>query len=104
MDGEIGISLKSISGGEGSSADLAVDLSVVKFIGEQTGKGINVMLLDEFTNGLDTVCIQDTIEMLKNFSIDKKLLLIEHNPIVAQSFENKITVVRDGLTSKIVQQ
>lgn len=104
MDGEIGVPIKSLSGGEGSSADLAVDLSVVKFISEQTGKGINIMLLDEISGGMDTVCIQDTIEMLKGFSVDKKLLIVEHNPVAVQSFENKITVIRDGLTSKIVQQ
>lgn len=103
-DGEIGIPLKSLSGGERSSVDIGIDLSVIKFIQEQTGKGINIMILDEFTNGLDTVCIENAVEMLKNSNLDKKLLLVEHNPIISQSFENKLTVVRDGLTSKIVQQ
>jgi DNA repair exonuclease SbcCD ATPase subunit len=103
MDGEIGIPVKSLSGGERSSVDIGIDLSVIKFIEESTGKGINIMILDEFTGGLDTVCIENAIEMLKNSSIDKKLLLVEHNPVVSQSIENKILVVRDGLTSKIVQ-
>jgi len=60
--------------------------------------------LDEFTTGLDTICIENAIEMLKTFSINKKILLIEHNPVAAQSIESKLTVIRDGLTSRIVQQ
>lgn len=104
MDGEIGIPVKSLSGGERSAIDIGIDLSVIKFIEERTGKGINIMILDEFTGGLDTVCIENAIEMLKNSNIDKKLLLVEHNPVVSQSIENKILVVRDGLTSRIVQE
>lgn len=104
MDGEIGVPLKSLSGGERSSCDMCVDLSVIKFIEETTGKGIGMYIIDEGFNGLDTACIQDALEMLREYSVDKKLFLVEHNPIVSESIENKILVVRDGLTSKIVQQ
>lgn len=104
MDGEIGVPLKSVSGGETSSVDLGIDLSVIKFIEERTGKGIDLFILDEPFTGLDTPCIEDAIEMLRNCSVDKRLLIVEHNPVIAQSIENRITVVRDGLTSNIVQQ
>lgn len=104
MDGETNIPIKSLSGGERSSADLSVDLAVIHFIEERTGKGMNVLILDEFTNGLDTVCIGDAIEMLKNSNLDKKLLIVEHNQIASQAIENKIVVIRDGLTSRVVQQ
>ena len=93
-----------MSGGEKSSTDLAIDLSVIKFIEEKTGKGINIMILDEPFTGLDTACIEQAIEMLKNSSLDKKLLIVDHNPTASQSIENRITVVRDGLTSTISQQ
>ena len=104
MDGEIGVPLKSLSGGERSSCDMCVDLSIIKFIEETTGKGIGIYIVDEGFNGLDTTCIQDALEMLREYSVDKKLFLVEHNPIVSESIENKILVVRDGLTSKIIQQ
>lgn len=103
MDGEIGIPVKSLSGGERSSTDLAIDLAVINFIEERTGKGCNVIYLDESFTGLDSQCCEDAIEMLKNCSMGKKIFLIDHNPIVAQSIESKITVVRDGLTSRIIQ-
>lgn len=104
MDGEISIPIKSLSGGERSSADMCIDLSIIKFIEETTNTGIGIMCIDEGFNGLDTTCIQDALEMLREYSVDKKLFLVEHNPIVSQSIENRILVVRDGLTSKIVQQ
>lgn len=104
MDGEIGVPVKSLSGGERSSVDLAIDLSVIKFIEETTGKGIDLFILDEPFTGMDTTCIQDAVEMLKSYAVDKQLFLVEHNPIVSQSIENRLIVVRDGLTSKIVQQ
>lgn len=104
MDGEVGVPLKSVSGGETSSVDLGIDISVIKFIEERTGKGIDLFILDEPFTGLDTPCIEDAIEMLRNCSVDKRLLIVEHNPVIAQSIENRITVVRDGLTSNIVQQ
>lgn len=103
MDGEIGIPVKSLSGGERSAVDIGIDLAVIQFIEERTGKGIDLWIGDEIFNGLDTTCIEDAIEMLKNCSVDKRLFLVEHNPVIAQSIENRITVIRDGLTSKIVQ-
>jgi DNA repair exonuclease SbcCD ATPase subunit len=104
MDGEIGIPVKSLSGGERSSTDLAIDLSVIKFIEERTGKGISLMVLDEPFTGLDSKNILEALEMLKECSIDKQLLIVDHNPEASQSINNRLTVVRDGLTSKIAQQ
>ena len=103
MDGEIAIPVKSLSGGEKSSVDLAVDLSVIAFIEETTQKGCNVMMLDECFTGLDTANIVEALEMLKDSCSDKKLLIVDHNQVASQSIENKIIVIRDGLTSRIVQ-
>lgn len=104
MDGEIGIPVKSLSGGERSSTDLAIDLSVIKFIEERTGKGISLMVLDEPFTGLDSQNILEALEMLKECSADKQLLIVDHNPVAAQSIENRLIAVRDGQTSKVVRQ
>lgn len=104
MDGEIGIPVKSLSGGERSSTDLAIDLAVIKFIEEHTGKGIDLMILDEPFTGLDTTNVFEALEMLKECSVDKRLLIVDHNQIATQSIESRLTVVREGLTSKIIQQ
>lgn len=104
MDGDVGIPLKSLSGGEGSATDLAVDLAVIDLIETKTNKGIDVFILDEPFTGLDTTCIEMALEVLTNCSTSKKLILVDHNPVVKEMMSNKIMVVREGLTSNIQQQ
>ena len=103
MDGEIGIPVKSLSGGERSSTDLAIDLAVIKFIEERTGKGIDLFVLDEPFTGLDPQNIIEALEMLRECSTNKRLLIVDHNAEAAQFMENRMTVIRDGQTSRVVQ-
>lgn len=101
MDGEIAIPIKSLSGGERSSVDLAVDLAVIDLLENRTNKGINIFILDEPFTGLDTVSIEMAIEKLR--SLNKRLIIVDHNPEIKQMVESRLIVVRDGLTSTIVQ-
>lgn len=103
VDGEEGIPIKSLSGGERTAVDLAVDLAVIDFIENRTGKGIDLFVLDEPFNGLDTVSIEMSIELLKNLNMNKRLIIIDHNPEAKQMIESSITVIRDGITSSILQ-
>lgn len=103
LDGEIGIPIRSLSGGERSAVDLAVDLAVIDLLENKTNKGIDVFILDEPFTGLDTVSIEMALEVLKNSSINKKLVIVDHNPEVKQMVESRLVVVRDGIASKIEQ-
>lgn len=100
-DGEIGIPIKSLSGGERTSTDLAVDLAVIDYIETKSGKGLNIFSLDEPFDGLGTVEIEMVLEVLKNANTNKKLIIVDHNPEVKQMVQNRLVVVRDGLTSKV---
>jgi len=104
MDGDIGIPIKSLSGGERSSVDLAVDLAVIDFVEAKTSKGIDVFILDEPFTGLDTVSIEMALEVLKNSNSNKKLIVVDHNPEVKQLVSNRLVVVREGSTSSITSQ
>lgn len=104
MDGDIGIPIKSLSGGERSSVDLAVDLAVIDFIENESAKGIDVFILDEPFTGLDTVSIEMALEVLKNSNSTKKLIVVDHNPEVKQMVSNRLVVVRDGDSSTISSQ
>ncbi|HXN74970.1 MAG TPA: ABC transporter ATP-binding protein, partial [Candidatus Acidoferrum sp.] len=81
----------------------AVDLSAIELIENKANKGINIFILDEPFNGLDTVCIEMALEVLKNASAHKKLVIVDHNPEVKQMVESKLLVIRDGTTSRVVQ-
>jgi DNA repair exonuclease SbcCD ATPase subunit len=101
MDGEENIPIKTLSGGERASVDLAVDISVLNLIEERTNIGCNIMALDEPFGGLDTTNIEMVLEVLKNANTNKKLIIVDHNEIVKSQISDRVTVVRDGLTSKI---
>jgi DNA repair exonuclease SbcCD ATPase subunit len=103
MDGEIGVPIKSLSGGERSAVDLAVDLAVIDLLENKTNKGIDIFILDEPFTGLDTVSIEMALDVLKNSNINKKLIIVDHNPEVKQMVESRLVVVREGTTSKIEQ-
>lgn len=101
MDGELEVPIKSLSGGERSSVDLAVDLAVIDLLENRTNKGINLFILDEPFTGLDTISIEMAIEKLR--SLNKRLVIVDHNPEIKQMVESRLVVVRDGQTSKIEQ-
>lgn len=101
VDGEVGVPIKSLSGGERTSTDLAVDLAVIDYIETKTGKGLNLFIIDEPFDGLGTVEIEMALEVFKNANISKKLIIVDHNPEVKQMVQDRLVVVRDGLTSKV---
>jgi len=100
-DGELGIPIKSLSGGERSAVDLAIDLAVCEMIQDRANKGIDIMILDEPFNGFDSTGIEHALEILRVFSKDKKILFVEHDSVAKEMVTSKITVVRDGETSTI---
>lgn len=103
MDGEENVDIRSLCGGERTSTDLAIDLSVIELIESRANKGIDIFVLDEPFVGLDTVCIEMALEVLKNSNLSKKLIIVDHNPEVKQMVESRLVVVRSGATSKIMQ-
>jgi DNA repair exonuclease SbcCD ATPase subunit len=102
MDGEATVPVKSLSGGELSATDLAIDLAVIDYIESRSGMGINVFILDEPFNGLGTVEIEMALEVLKNSNTNKKLIIVDHNPEVKQMVQSRLVVERTGLTSRVI--
>jgi DNA repair exonuclease SbcCD ATPase subunit len=75
LDGDENIDIRSLCGGERSAIDLAVDLSAIELIENKANKGINIFVLDEPFNGLDTVCIEMALEVLMPVHTKNLLLL-----------------------------
>lgn len=102
-EGEEGVDLRSLCGGEESSTDLAIDLAVIDFVEHKANKGINLFILDEPFTGMDTVIIEQALEVLKNANISKCLILVDHNETVKEMVDSRIVVVRTGISSQIQQ-
>jgi len=103
VDGEENVDIRSLSGGERAAADLAIDLSVLDLIESKTNTGINVFILDEPFVSMDSVNSEQVLEMLKNAQIGKKVVIVDHNPIVKEFVSDRIIVDRTGQTSKVTQ-
>ena len=100
-DNEVGIPLKSLSGGERRSVELAVDLSVVKFVESVSNAGFDFFCLDEAFNGLDSQSIDAVLNILESYG-DKRFLLVDHNPEIKSRIKDKITIQRDGQHSQVL--
>lgn len=103
LDGDESIDIRSLCGGERSAIDLAVDLSVIELIENKTNKGINLYILDEPFSGMDTTGVEMSLEILRNSCQNKIIIVVDHTSEVKQMVESKILVIRDGVTSKVVQ-
>jgi len=101
MEGDEGVPLKSLSGGEESAIELAIDLAVVEVIERRGGIGADWFVMDEPFGGFDTRCKLDCIELLRNTISSKRIILVDHTEEVKEVFEDRITVIRDNDRSYI---
>ncbi len=101
MDGEVDIPVKSMSGGERTSIDLAVDLAVIDMIEEQAGKGLDVFILDEPFDGLDSTCREECLQILQAHVTGKKIIVVDHSNETKEMVQDRIIVIRDGQESRI---
>jgi DNA repair exonuclease SbcCD ATPase subunit len=101
MDGEIGIPIKSLSGGERSSVDLAVDFAVIDMIENISGKGIDLFILDEPFTGLDAQNREECLEIIKQNLGKKRVVIVDHSAETKAMVPDKVVVIREGQTSCI---
>ena len=101
IDGEDGINIKTLSGGERTAVDLAVDLAVVEMLETQLGIGADWVVLDEPMTGLDIIGIEAIVEVIKQSNLSKRIILVDHHSETKELVDETIKVIRTGLTSHI---
>jgi DNA repair exonuclease SbcCD ATPase subunit len=102
MDGENEISIKTLSGGERTSIDLAVDLALIEMIETKAGKGVDFFILDEPFDGLDAVNKTECLDILQNLDTNKKIIIVDHSAELKALVHDIIMVVRQGEDSFVV--
>jgi DNA repair exonuclease SbcCD ATPase subunit len=93
MDGENEISIKTLSGGERTSIDLAVDLALIEMIETKAGKGADFFILVNKT---------ECLEILQNLDTNKKIIIVDHSSELKALVHDIIMVVRQGEDSFVV--
>ena len=101
MDGTNGIPIKSLSGGERTAIDLAVDLAVIDMIENKTGKGADFFIMDEPFDGLDSVCKENCLEILKQIDTNKRIIMVDHSSELKEMVSDVIMVTKNGENSKV---
>ncbi len=101
VDGENDIPIKSLSGGEESSVDICIDISLIDIIEQKMGLGVNFMILDEPFDGLDSICRENCLEMLKQLDTNKKIIIVDHSSELKEMVNDIILVTRNGETSTV---
>ena len=101
MDGNNEIPIKSLSGGERTAVDLAIDLAVIDVIETKASKGANFLFMDEPFDGLDSVCKENCLEILKQIDTNKKIIMVDHSSELKEMVSDVILVIKKGETSTI---
>jgi len=96
------IDVRSFSGGEETSINLAVDFAVIDVLEDKFNKGIDIFILDEPFNGLDDVSKEQYVELLKNINTNKKLFLIDHSSEVKEMISDTIVIEKSNDVSRII--
>ena len=104
LDGEEDVNIKTLSGGERTACDLAVDLAVIDVLEAKANKGIDLFILDEPFTGLEEQNIEKCLNIICTVDTNKKILIVDHNPVVKQMVYGSINIERQGDTSRIIYE
>jgi len=83
-------SLGLLSGGQFGRVSLATDLALSDIVGSRKGRVLDFIILDEYFKNLSESSMRKCLNLLK--SLDKPILLIEHNSIFKQIVDSSINV------------
>ena len=102
VDGELDVDIETLSGGERTSTDLAVDLAVIDVLESKAGKGADFFILDEPFDGADNITRAAIVEIVKGIDSNKRIIIVDHSEETKEIISDKITVIRSGETSSVV--
>jgi DNA repair exonuclease SbcCD ATPase subunit len=92
MDGESDVDIKSLSGGERTAIDLAVDLAVIDILEVKAGKGADFFILDEPFDGLDSVGRAAIVDIIKGIDSNKRIIIVDHGAETKEIISDEVVV------------
>ena len=84
--------LEALSGGQNFRISLALRLALSKILSKRMGGVINFLLLDEISSSLDTKGLNMFADIIKQLSLDMKILIITHDDRLKDKFDNVMIV------------
>lgn len=84
--------LKSFSGGETCSINLAIDAAISEIISQRSGKAFGWLFLDEALDGMDSNSKIEAIETLRLVAGQKLIFLVDHSIDVNESLNGQFVI------------
>lgn len=97
----IDASLKSLSGGQQTTVELASDLAVATVVSRRTGRMPGWLALDESFDGMGAPTKEICMEVLKRYAEKRLVLVVDHSTETKEIFDQHIVVSMDGKNSTI---
>lgn len=97
-----GKEIKRVSGGENCCINLATDLSISKIISLRGGKTFDYMIFDESFDGMSSQNKQFALQILKELSINRLIILVEHTGEIGEMCDKIIEVKNSGNGSVLI--
>lgn len=91
-----------LSGGQGESLELAVDLALGRVIGRRTGDRPGFLFLDESFAHLDMACKESCLEVLQKAAQDQLILIVDHSTELRDFFTGFIDLESRNEVSRFV--
>jgi DNA repair exonuclease SbcCD ATPase subunit len=95
------VKIKSLSGGQQASLELATDLAVSGVIRNRSGVGFDWIILDEAMDGLDVNTKMQTLDIIKQIC-EGQVIIIDHSTEIKESFNKVINLQYDGKQTYVV--
>lgn len=90
-----------LSGGQLTAIELAVDLALIKVISGRTGRAPGWLILDECFEGLSTLDKEEYLNILKELSATKLILVVDHTTETKGVFDTILSIEARGDESVI---
>ena len=98
---DVAIPIKSLSGGEETSAELAVDLAVIQTVEEFKNKGADFFIMDEPFGGLGEVDKEIYMNIISEMDLSKRVIIVDHSTELNEMIDDTISVIKDSISSRI---
>ena len=103
MYGDEIVVYENCSSGEKGRIDVAILLALQNLIFSRNASNCNLVVFDEVFTNLDITGIERVVNLLREESENKAILVISHQNELKDYFDNQILVVKDGGGSRIEQ-
>jgi DNA repair exonuclease SbcCD ATPase subunit len=90
------------SGGQLKKITLACDLALMDLLANREGASVDLLLLDEVLDGLDSAGRARVMNLLKLLRTQRStIIVISHDPEIVEQFSRSLTVVKSGGVAKL---